>query len=69
MGRACGSQGQNRKVYKTLVGKPGGNKRIRQPRRRRETNIKMERVDWINVGHDRDRQSVPVNTVMKRGIP
>jgi hypothetical protein len=46
--------GEERKVYKVLVGKPEGNRPLGRPRRRWEDGIRMdlretglEGVDWI----------------------
>jgi hypothetical protein len=36
--------GEERKVYKVLVGKPEGNRPLERPRRRWEYGIRM---DWI----------------------
>jgi hypothetical protein len=41
MGRACTSNGENRKVYRVLEGKPEGKSPLGRPRRKLEENIKM----------------------------
>jgi len=40
MGRACGAYGEDRGVYRVLVGKPEGKRPLGRPRRRWE-DIKM----------------------------
>jgi hypothetical protein len=64
--------GEQRKVYKVLVGKPEGKRPLGRPRRRWEDGIRMdlkekiglEGVDWIQLAQDRDRWRAVVNTVM-----
>jgi hypothetical protein len=53
--------GEERKVYKVLVGKPEGKKTLGRPRRRWENGIRMDLreiglggVDWIALAQDRD---------------
>jgi hypothetical protein len=65
-----------RNAYITFVGKPGGNRPLRGPRRRREDNIRMdlreigsESIDWIHLAKDRDQWRDLVNTVMNFRIP
>jgi hypothetical protein len=48
-----------RKVYRLLVGKPEGKRKLRRPRRRWIENIKMDvldiglgGVDWIGLAQD-----------------
>jgi hypothetical protein len=60
--------GEERKVYKVLVGKPEGRRPLERPRRRWENEIRMNLreiglgvVDWIRLA--RDRRSV-VSAVM-----
>jgi hypothetical protein len=49
--------GEERKVYKVLVGKPEGKTPLGRPRRRWEDRIRMERlgwgVEWIQFDQDR----------------
>jgi hypothetical protein len=52
---------EERNVYRILVGKPEGKKPLGRPRRRRESNIKMDLretgwggVDSIHLAQDRD---------------
>jgi hypothetical protein len=51
--------GEERKVYKVLVGKPEGKRPLERPRCRWEEGIRMEigwgSVDWIQFAQDRDR--------------
>jgi hypothetical protein len=54
--------GEDRKVYKVLVGKPEGKRPLGRPRRRWEDGIIMDLrvigwrgVDWIRLAQDRDR--------------
>jgi hypothetical protein len=52
--------GEERKVYKVLVGKPEGKSPLGRPRRRWEDGIRMDLgeiglggVDWIRLAQDR----------------
>jgi hypothetical protein len=63
--------GEERKVYKVLVGKPEGKRPLERPRRRWEDGINMdlreigwEGVEWIHQAQDRDRWLAVVNAVM-----
>jgi hypothetical protein len=54
--------GEERKVYKVLVGEPKGKRPLGRPRRRWEYGIIMDlretswgSVDWIQLAEDRDR--------------
>jgi hypothetical protein len=54
--------GEERKVYKVLVGKPEGKRPLGRPRRRWEDGIIMDLretvlwgMDWIRLAQDRDR--------------
>jgi hypothetical protein len=54
--------GEERGVYRGLVGKPEGNKPLGRPRRKREDNIKIVLqevrcggVNWIEQAQDRDK--------------
>jgi hypothetical protein len=60
--------GEERIVYKVLVGKPEGKRR---PRRRGEDGIRLALmeidlggVDWIRLSQDRDRWGAVVSAVM-----
>jgi hypothetical protein len=63
--------GEERKVYKVLVGKPEGKIPLGRPRRRWEDGIRMGLrgiglggVDWIRLVQDRDRWRAVVSAVM-----
>jgi hypothetical protein len=64
--------GEERKVYKGLVGKPEGKRPLGRPRRRREDGVRMDLreiglgggVDWIRLSKDRDRWRAVVSAVM-----
>jgi hypothetical protein len=63
--------GEERKVYKVLVGKPEGMGSLGRPRRRWEDGVRMDRreiglggVDWIRLSQDRDRWRAVVSVVM-----
>jgi hypothetical protein len=63
--------GEERKVYKVLVGKSQGKSPLGRPRRRWEDGIRMDlretglgRVDWIRMAQDRDQLRAVVSAVM-----
>jgi hypothetical protein len=63
--------GEERNVYKVLMGKPEGKRPLGRPRRRWEDGIRMDlreigwgNVDWIQLAQVRDRWRALVNTVM-----
>jgi hypothetical protein len=63
--------GEERKVYKVLVGKPEGKRSLGRPRRRWEDGIRiylretgLGGVDWIQLAQDRDRWRAVVSAVM-----
>jgi hypothetical protein len=63
--------GEERKVYKVLVGRPEGKRPLGRPRCRWEDGIRMDLkgtglrgVDWIRLAQDRDWWQVVVNVVM-----
>jgi hypothetical protein len=63
--------GEERKVYKVLVGKPEGKRPLEIPRRRWEDGIRMDLremgldgVEWSRVAQDRDRWRAVVSAVM-----
>jgi hypothetical protein len=63
--------GEERKVYKVLVGKPEGKRPLGRPRRRWEDGIRMDLreidlrgVDWIRLAQNRDRWRTVVSAVM-----
>jgi hypothetical protein len=63
--------GEERKVYKVLVGNPEGKRPLGRPRRRWEDGIRIDLreiglgdVDWIRLSEDRDRWRAVVSAVM-----
>jgi hypothetical protein len=67
--------GEERKVYKVLVGKPEGKRPPGRPRRKWEDGIRMNLretgvggVDWIRLSQDRDRWRAVVSAVMNLGV-
>jgi hypothetical protein len=63
--------GEERKVYKVLVGKLEGKRPLGRPRSKREDGIRMDLgetglgcVDRIRLAQDRDRWRAVVSTVM-----
>jgi hypothetical protein len=63
--------GEERDVYRVLMGKPEGKRPLGRPRRRWEDENRMDfreigwgSVDWIQLAQDRDRWRALVNTVM-----
>jgi hypothetical protein len=66
---AC--MGEDRKLYKVLVGKPQGKRPLGRPRHRWEYGIRMylreigwEGVEWVQLAQDKDRWQVVVNVVL-----
>jgi hypothetical protein len=69
--RHVARMGEERKVYKVLVGKPEGKRPLGRPRRRWEDGVRMGLreidlggVDWIRLAQDRDRWRAVVTAVM-----
>jgi hypothetical protein len=63
--------GDERKVYKVLLGKPEGKRPLGRPKRRWEDGIGMdlrdiglEGVDWIRLAQNRDRWRAVVSAVI-----
>jgi hypothetical protein len=63
--------GEERKVFKVLVGKPEGKRPLGRPRRRWKDRIRMDlreivlgSVDWIRPAQDRDQWRTVVSAVM-----
>ena len=68
--------GERRDVYRVLVGKPEGRRRLWRRRRRWEDNIKMDLqdvgcggMDWIELAQNRDRWRALVTAVMNLWFP
>jgi hypothetical protein len=68
--------GEERSVYRVLVGKPEGNRPMGRPRHRWEGNIKMDLQEvgggcenWMQLAQDRDRWRALVSTVKKFRVP
>jgi len=60
LGWACGAYGEERGVYRVLVGKPEGKRPLGRPRRRWVDNIRMDLqevecgyMDWIGQAQKR----------------
>jgi hypothetical protein len=70
VGGACGSHGEERKVYRILVGKPERKRPLGRPRHRWEDGIGMDlreigwgSVEWIQLAQDRGWWWALQNTV------
>jgi len=68
--------GDDRDVYRVLVGKPEGKRPLGRPSRRWEDNIKIDleevgggRGDWMELAQDRDRWLALVSTVRDFRVP
>jgi hypothetical protein len=67
---------ERRGIYRVLVGKPEGRRRVGRPRCRWEDNIKVDlqevgcgAMDWIELAQDRDRWQAVVSVVMNHRVP
>jgi hypothetical protein len=67
--------GEEKKVYKILVGKPEGKRPLGRPWRRWEDGIRMDLkeiglgdVDWIRLAQDRDWWQAVVSAVITFGF-
>jgi hypothetical protein len=68
--------GENRGVYRVLMGKPEGERPLGRPRHRWKDTIKMDLwevgfggMNWIDLAQDRDRWRALVNAVINLRIP
>jgi hypothetical protein len=68
--------GEERGVYRVLVGKPEGKRLLGRPRRRWVNNIRTDiqelgcgYMDWIALAQDRDIWLTLVSAVMKLRVP
>jgi hypothetical protein len=67
--------GEERKVYKVLVGKSEGKRPLGRPRRRWEDGMRMDlreiglgAVDWIRLAQDRYQWRAVVSEVMNLSV-
>jgi hypothetical protein len=72
----CSAYAEGRGVYRILVGKREGNRKMGTPRRRWENNIKADlqevvcgSMDCIELAQDRDRWWTLVNAVVNLRVP
>jgi len=68
--------GEERGVYRVLLGKPEGRRPLGRPRRRLVDNIRMDLqqvgcgyMDWIGLAQDRDRWRTLVSALMNLRVP
>ena len=68
--------GEERELYKVLVGKPEGKRPLGRPRRRWVDNVRMDLeevgcgyMNWIGLAQDRGRWRTLVSAVMNFRVP
>ena len=68
--------GEERGVYRVLLGKPEGRRPVGRPRRRWVDNITMDLhevgcgyMDWIRLAQDRDSRRTLLSAVMNLRVP
>jgi len=68
--------GEERGVYRVLVGKPEGRRPLGRPSLRWADNIRTDLqevgcvyMDWIGLARDRDRWRTLLSAVMNLGVP
>jgi len=69
-----GVLGEERGVYRVLVGKPEGKRPLGRSRHRWVDNMDLQEVrggymDWIGLAQDRDRWRMHVSAVMNFRVP
>ena len=76
MGWDVALMGEERGVYRVLVGKPEGRRLLGRPRRRWVDNIRMDLqevgcgcMDWIGLVQDRDSWGTLVSAIMNLRVP
>jgi hypothetical protein len=76
MGGPFSTNGEKKKSYRLLVGKPEGRRSQGRPRRRWVDNIRMDlaevgwgNVDWIGLAKDMNRWRALVNSVLNLRVP
>jgi hypothetical protein len=76
MGGLCSTNGEKRKAYRLLVGKPVERRPLLRPRRRWVDNNRMHLGEvrwgdgnWIGLVQDKDKRRALVNSVLNLRVP